>query len=412
MAATAPPRADAQLLLRDGIAAAQTGNKARARSVIRQVVAAEPANEVAWLWLANLAPEPAEAVECLKQILAINPDHKQARGALSGILVKAGTAAADAKDAAEARRLFADATALDPNSEAGWMGLAGVAESPQDAVRHLSRVLEINPQHTRAQQGLEHYHAVLGRWACPLCEALASGPSDRCGTCRAVVTLRHPAAFDGQTGADETAMARAIARLAPQAMKSPGGPAAFHLGLVYLNLARPAEAIKVFTAAALHPGSDATWKNSVRGLAEHWREADKMPPVSGVNIPPSRFVLLVDDSPTVRKLVSVALQPAGFRVVTVSCSEKVPAALEEHGTPDLFLIDIGLPGEDGFQLTKRLRGLPATAAVPVVFLTGKNGTLDRLRGRWAGAADYVAKPFQQKTLTDAVTKVLEAKPAP
>jgi twitching motility two-component system response regulator PilG len=408
MVTEAPPRPNSQLLLRDGIAAAQAGNKVRARFLIRQVVGAEPHNEVGWLWLANLAPEPSEAVDCLRKVLDLNPDHKHARSGLSAVLVRAGVVAAQANDHAEARRLLGEATKLDPASEQGWLWLAGVSESAQDAVRCLTRVVELNPKNERAKHGLEHYHAVLGRWSCPLCQSLSSAAAERCPTCKAVTTLENVAAFDTPTNADETAMARAVTRLAPQAVKAPGSEAAFFLGLAYLNLGQPAEAIKVFNAASQRPEADAQWKTRVRRLAEHWRSNEERGTSSGKDLAPPRTVMVVDDSPTVRKLVSVSLQPAGFRVVTVSCGEKVQAAIDEHGVPDLFVLDINMPGMDGFQLCKLLRKGSETAEVPVVFLTGKDGFFNKLRGQWAGAAEYLTKPFQPKTLTDVVAKVLES----
>ena len=404
------PTAQPQMQLREGIATAQSGNKIRARAMIRQVVAQQPENEIGWLWLANLAPEPAEASECLRRVLSLNPENKHAKGSLPNTLVRAGAAAAQAGDALAARKLLNEAVHLDARNELGWLWLAGVSASAQDSVRCLQRVLELNPANDRAMAGLAHYRTELGIWSCPLCQALSRGTDGgHCPHCKAVVSLTDPAAFDEPTGADATAMGQAVARLAPLAAKQPGGLPAFQLGLAHLNLGQPSEAINILTAATLRPEADAAWKLGVVKLAQHWRAAHRGSAEGVPDAPPPRTIMVVDDSPTVRKLVAVSLEPVGFKVVMVSSGLKLDAALNEHGVPDLFILDINMPEIDGFQVCKMLRKAKETAAVPVVFLTGKDGFFNKLRGQWAGAAEYLTKPFQPAALAATVTKILDEK---
>ena len=65
-----------------------------------------------------------------------------------------------------------------------------------------------------------------------------------------------------------------------------------------------------------------------------------------------------------------------------------------------------MPGLDGFGVCTLLREKPETAKVPIVFLTGKDGFFNKLRGKWAGAAEYLTKPFQPKALVDVVQKIV------
>lgn len=396
-----------QSLLRDGIAAAQSGSQVKARSLIRQVVGLEPENEVAWLWLANVAADPAEALSSFRTVLKLNPENRHAKTGLVTAVIRAAVDATEAKDFTAARQLLREALELDPNNEHALLWSAGVAVYPTDSIRFLRRVLEINPNNEKAKQGLAQFQEEFGSWSCPLCESPGRESADRCPTCKAVLSLNEPAAFDAPTGADETAMGRAIARLTPLAQKAPGGADAFRLGLSYLNIGQPAEAIKVFNAAATRPDADAKWKAGVTKLATHWRQLKTNKPAKAdapSEGPPLIFV--VDDSATVRKLVTIALEGAGYRVVSFADGLQVADGIKAHGVPALAILDIAMPGLDGFQVIAQLRENPETAKVPVFLLTGKDSFLNRLRGKWAGVAEYLTKPFQPKALVEVVGKHL------
>ena len=101
-------------------------------------------------------------------------------------------------------------------------------------------------------------------------------------------------------------------------------------------------------------------------------------------------ILVVDDEPNIRDLLSTGLSFSGFQVKTVANgAATISAVLEEE--PDLIILDVMLPDMNGFSVTKRLRGAGFTA--PILFLTAKDGTEDKIEGLNAGGDDYVTKPF-------------------
>ncbi|WP_309129555.1 response regulator transcription factor [Microbacterium sp.] len=101
-------------------------------------------------------------------------------------------------------------------------------------------------------------------------------------------------------------------------------------------------------------------------------------------------ILVVDDEPNIRDLLSTGLSFAGFKVKTVANgAATISAVLEEE--PDLIILDVMLPDMNGFSVTKRLRGAGFTA--PILFLTAKDDTQDKIEGLNAGGDDYVTKPF-------------------
>jgi phosphate regulon transcriptional regulator PhoB len=122
-------------------------------------------------------------------------------------------------------------------------------------------------------------------------------------------------------------------------------------------------------------------------------------------------VLVVEDEPDIRNLVVLHLTREGFRCRT--CANGVDALREVRAaSPDLIVLDLMLPGLDGLEVCRRLRGDPATATIPIIMLTAKVDEVDRVVGLEIGADDYVAKPFSPKELVARVRAVLRRARAP
>jgi two-component system OmpR family response regulator len=118
-------------------------------------------------------------------------------------------------------------------------------------------------------------------------------------------------------------------------------------------------------------------------------------------------LLVVDDEPTVRELLSAALRFAGFRVTSAATArEAVAAATAEP--PDLVLLDVMLPDMDGFEVVRRLRERHPghSAPVPVLFLTARDRQSDKVTGLSLGADDYVTKPFDLAELIARIRAIL------
>ena len=114
-------------------------------------------------------------------------------------------------------------------------------------------------------------------------------------------------------------------------------------------------------------------------------------------------ILVVDDEPNIRDLLSTGLSFAGFSVKTVANgAATISAVLEEE--PDLIILDVMLPDMNGFSVTKRLRGAGFTA--PILFLTAKDDTEDKVEGLNAGGDDYVTKPFSLDEIVARIQAIL------
>lgn len=120
-------------------------------------------------------------------------------------------------------------------------------------------------------------------------------------------------------------------------------------------------------------------------------------------------VLVVDDSPTVRKIVQLTLQRERIRVVTAGDGLTALAAVADE-QPDLVLLDIMLPRMDGYNICQVIRKNMAYRDLPIIMLSGKDGLFDKMRGKLAGSTEYMTKPFDSVELAQTVKRYL-ASPA-
>ena len=122
-------------------------------------------------------------------------------------------------------------------------------------------------------------------------------------------------------------------------------------------------------------------------------------------------ILAVDDIPTNTLLLQMMLEQSGLMVSKAQSAEEAVTHLESEKT-DLILLDVLMPGTDGFTLAKQLKERPEYADIPIIFLTALNSTNDIVKGFQLGADDYITKPFNKEELLARVRHqltLLEAK---
>ncbi|MDQ7028467.1 MAG: response regulator [Ardenticatenia bacterium] len=122
-------------------------------------------------------------------------------------------------------------------------------------------------------------------------------------------------------------------------------------------------------------------------------------------------VLLVEDDMAAAKLYRWVLMNEGFEVISATSGEEGYTLATEH-TPDLIIIDVVLPGIDGYTLCRRLRQNVVTRTIPVLLLSAKGDIADKIAGLEAGADDYLAKPFHPEELAYRVKALLARYRAP
>jgi len=118
-------------------------------------------------------------------------------------------------------------------------------------------------------------------------------------------------------------------------------------------------------------------------------------------------IMIVDDSPTDAHVLKKMLEKNGYSTVTAAdANEGIETARREK--PDLILMDVVMPGLNGFQATRELTSDPETASIPVIIVTRKDQQVDRVWGMRQGAANYVTKPVRENTLLSLINEALVA----
>jgi twitching motility two-component system response regulator PilG len=330
-------------------------------------------------------------------------------------VLQSGIAAARAGSKARARAAFREAVALDPHNEVAWLWLAGVTDDPAEGITYLERVLRLNPGHHRAKAGIEYFRAKLPapQWYCPICEGRAKEKFVHCPNCGSVLDLAQADYALTNPKVDPLQVQAGASRLAADVAAQPTFVAHYYLGMALLNLGKPDEALPQFRAAQRLKPVDPILAAQVVQLEAVLAEA--APPARRPDPPPAptppadgtRSVLVVDDSPTLRRMVGLTLQKNGYRAIEAADGTEAFEQVHAHGPPDVVLLDVTLPGMDGYAVLKRLRQEPATEHTPVILL-GRDGFLDRMRGRVAGSDKYLTKPVRPDALVRVVREYCPA----
>src|SRR5436853_4679543 len=116
-------------------------------------------------------------------------------------------------------------------------------------------------------------------------------------------------------------------------------------------------------------------------------------------------VLVVDDSPTVRKIVQMTLQREHIKVITAADGLSALTSVADN-MPALILLDIQLPRMDGYHICHVIRKNLQFRQIPIIMLSGKDGLFDKMRGRLAGSTEYLTKPLDSAELVRTVKKPL------
>jgi twitching motility two-component system response regulator PilG len=241
---------------------------------------------------------------------------------------------------------------------------------------------------------------------CKFCKAENEPQDFICHSCRAMLTISDVEMLLGYQEADMTIVQQAVEKMEIEhSIKNFDAEGLKMLGIGLLNLKQLRKGFEYLQEASYLNPNDVLLNSQVNSLAIRLSEIEEQHH-SYDSMPKNKTVLVVDDSATVRKLISGKLEKCGLEVI---CAVDGMDALEKinESIPDLILLDITMPRMDGYQVCKMIRGNDATKEVPVVMISGKDGFFDKVRGRMAGTTGYITKPFGPETLMKTVEAYIE-----
>ena len=297
----------------------------------------------------------------------------------------------EASAADEVYEIEADAIYADEFENPEDVLTAEAAEPTDDASSEM--------QPTDGEAGV--YQSQAGMALCPFCEDENEQQAFVCRSCHAVLSLSDLELLLAHQEAHQDIVGDTIDRIEKSKVRRDLETEELKVVAIgYFNLKDPKKGILYLSEAARLDPDDIVLSSQVNALKIRLSEIEKQESTNH-SMPKNRQILVVDDSATVRKLISSKLEKCGHEVI---CAIDGVDALEKLSviSPDLILLDINMPRMDGYQVCKLIRGNDLMKDTPVVMISGKDGFFDKVRGRMAGTTGYITKPFGPETLMKTV----------
>jgi len=273
---------------------------------------------------------------------------------------------------------------------------AGVAEAADAVVYETPEVI--------AENGNGISTAVL---VCPFCSAGNEYRAIVCESCVAILTLADIEMLLANPHADTNVLRQAVERMEREKLSGNFGERELTmLGIGHLNLRNYQFGYSnLYEASQINP-DNVVLSCQVRSLLIRLEEI-KIQEAAQESKPKGKTILVIDDSATVRKLIAGKLERSGHDVFCFNDGNEAMDRLQTL-VPDLILLDITMPGMNGYEVCELIRNGDSTKDVPVVMISGKDGYYDEARGRTAGTSGFITKPFGPETLMKTVETYLKS----
>lgn len=328
-----------EISLHEVVLAIKGGQKGIARELLHRRLKTAPQCVQSLLMAAALAERVPDATDLLNRVLVLDPSNEQAVRTL-GML-----------------RL---------------MNTAGPQAQPAP------------PKPAKTTQTTLRSAAAAKIFKCPICKYSARFDSKAvCSVCGCVQRYEC-LGLVRQPGVDEKLVSEAVDRLREDLTLRQNQFALRYLSVALLNLGRTTEALTYLRRLLAHDPTN----GDVRRLVE--------------DIARQNLVMVVDDSATIRRVVSAMLSEHGYRVLAAFDAFQALEWIHEGHRPEAFLLDYEMPGMNGFQLCREVRKNAAFKHTPVIMISGN--ILDRMKAKLAGADELVKKPFTAEGLVEVIRR--------
>lgn len=384
--------------------AAVGGDRDKALTLVDEFLRAVPDNAEAWILRSHLSPELPDKLESLAKALEIDPNNAAARTGydfLSATLSGNDVPAAAADDAIHRT----EEPAVSEPEAAAEDAVALTSFSRVETDAHEQEIEENSPFLELAIDTIQADETAKVESPCPFCEMSNDAHAFACSGCSATLKLADLDTLLTNRRPDVEAIRPAVTEMeAEWNLREFNEDELTALAIGHFNLGNLEKGLAYLQEATRLSPDDLILTSQTNAIAIRLEEMglydENQDPA-----PVGKTILVVDDSPTVRKLIAGKLEKSGHNVI---CAVDGVEALERIGEqlPDLVLLDITMPRMDGYEVCREIRANPAAKDLPVVMISGKDGFFDKVRGRMAGTTGYVTKPFGPETLMKALETYL------
>lgn len=337
-------------MLTEGIELCEGMHLKKAQSLLLQVVSKDADNMLAWLWLSRTVSNMKQLRVALTKAYKLAPGHKDVRHDI---------------------RMFSLA------------GKAGLAE-----VRH-----------------------------CPYCYAPISEKATHCPGCDGILAISEDALGTMSSKGNSEEFRAALERFENVLIREINLPVLFYAALACLHLNDYSSALEyleqlqqcvgpqgsMYTITVERIVAFVASKQVKEEISEDLSDTVQIDKEPSVSVVQKKKILVVEDSPTTRKVIKMTLERNNF--IVVEAGDGVEALIKINDEqPDIILLDVMLPKLDGYGILSVLKNNTKMKGVPVIMLTSKDGLKDKLKGRFSSASAYLTKPFKPEVLVEKVNQ--------
>jgi twitching motility two-component system response regulator PilG len=324
----------------------------------------------------------------------------------------------------EAHRLLSGYVKTHPGNTDAWLWYSrclGNLDAVAFALSKCSQFAPADPKISEEINKLDHAKraelntAKIGR--CPFCWTPLDRSAQTCHYCKGSLIIAEALHHDTLNQLDSNALIDAVNRYTDVVAREKNVKAYYFLSLANCNLNKADEALDLLNEASrMFPGNsfierqlNIVLNHVTKRLIKYEKSKTKKKNKSTKSISPEisskKKILVVEDSPTTRKVVVLTLKQKGYNMIEAQDGLEALSKIDEE-RPDLVLLDIILPKMDGYKILSIIKENEELKDIPVVMLTSKDGLIDKFKGKLAGSDAYLTKPFEPKDLISTVRKYI------
>ena len=310
-----------------------------------------------------------------------------------------------------------------PRSHIGWIWYSRVISNLKSIETALKNARLIAPNDSEVIAETEKYDIagdLVGAEQirrCPFCWCPLDIKNLKCRYCQ---TYRHfnEQLFTSAKTANNKILTQAVDRYVKVTYKEKNPRAHFYLSMAYLNLGQWEKGLDQLHKAVELAPDKTIYSDQLRKLMNHlassqssfelentWKENESASGSENFLGLSKRKILVVEDSPTTRKIITITLSQNGFETIEARDGLEALSRLNET-SPDLILLDIILPKMDGYKVLSFIKESHEYKDIPVIMLTSKDGFMNKAKGKFSGSAAYITKPFDPEKLVETIVKHL------